>query len=103
VLGGSFGLPHARTHAVMLPHVVAFNAPAAPAAMGRLASAINSDDAAAGLRTLNQKIGITYTLSDLGLRERDLDRAAEEIAATPYPNPRPASLNDITALLRAAL
>ena len=36
ILGGSFGLPHARTHAALLPYVVAFNAPAAPTAMRRL-------------------------------------------------------------------
>ena len=30
VLGGTFDLPHARTHAVVLPHVLAFNAPVRP-------------------------------------------------------------------------
>ncbi|WP_460490701.1 maleylacetate reductase, partial [Corynebacterium nasicanis] len=32
ILGGTFGLPHAQTHAIILPHVLAFNAPHAPAA-----------------------------------------------------------------------
>ena len=32
VLGGMFNLPHAQTHAVVLPHVLAFNAPARRAA-----------------------------------------------------------------------
>ena len=49
VLGGTFKLPHARTHAVVLPHVVAFNAPAAPEAMQRLAPALGNNDVAAGL------------------------------------------------------
>jgi len=48
VLGGSFGLPHAETHAAILPYVVAFNAPSAPAAMARIAEALGAPDAAAG-------------------------------------------------------
>ncbi len=38
-LGGSFGLPHAETHAIVLPHATAYNASAAPAAMARRAGA----------------------------------------------------------------
>ncbi|MDN5749559.1 MAG: iron-containing alcohol dehydrogenase, partial [Pseudonocardia sp.] len=48
VLGG-LGLPHARTHAVVLPHVLAFNAPGAPDALVRIARALGVDDAVAGL------------------------------------------------------
>lgn len=103
VLGGTFGLPHARTHAVMLPHVVAFNAPAAPDAMARLGLAIGSADVAAGLAALNGTLGNRSTLSDLGLRVQDIDRAAAEVTATPYPNPRPASVAEVRQLLSNAL
>jgi maleylacetate reductase len=103
VLGGTFKLPHARTHAVMLPHVVAFNAPAAPAAMTRLGPAIGNPDVAAGLAALNDSLGIAATLSDLGFVEKDVDRAAAEVVATAYPNPRPATRDDVGAILRAAL
>jgi len=102
VLGGTFGLPHARTHAVVLPHVVAFNAPAAPGAMARLARAIGHTDAAAGLAALNQQLGISATLSTLGLRSDDVDRAAEDVTATPYPNPRPVTRADVRAILLSA-
>ena len=103
VLGGTFALSHALTHAVVLPHVVAFNSSSAPQAMTRLARALGSDDVAAGLVALNRSIGVTATLSALGLRERDLDRAADEVTVTPYPNPRPASRDDVRAILLAAL
>jgi maleylacetate reductase len=103
VLGGTFRLPHARTHAVVLPHVVAFNAAAAADAMARLGPAIGSADVVTGLVALNETLGITSTLSDLGLRAQDIDRAAEEVTATPYPNPRPVSVADVRQLLLNAL
>jgi maleylacetate reductase len=103
VLGGTFRLPHARTHAVMLAHVVAFNAPAAPEAMRRLAGAVGNDDVAAGLATLNRRIGISYALADLGFNKRDIDRAADAVTATPYPNPRPATGDDVRAILSKSL
>jgi maleylacetate reductase len=103
VLGGTFKLPHARTHAVVLPHVVAFNAPTAQRAMQRLATALGNADVAAALSALNRAIGISYTLSDLGFRKQDLDRAADEVTATPYPNPRPATRDDVRTILVAAM
>jgi hypothetical protein len=57
VLGGTFGLPHARTHAVVLPHVLAFNAPGAPEAVARVARALGTDDAVSGLRALADEHG----------------------------------------------
>jgi maleylacetate reductase len=39
-LGGTLDLPHAATHTVVLPHVVAYNAPAAPAAVAALSAAV---------------------------------------------------------------
>lgn len=103
VLGGTFGLPHAPTHAALLPHVVAFNAPAAPAAMRRIADALGVDDAAAGLFALSDTLGIAPTLRPLGLRDEDVDRAADLITSSSYANPRTASRDEIAALLRRAL
>ena len=51
VLGG-LGLPHAEVHAIVLPHVTAFNGPAAPEALDRVARALGAADAVAGLREL---------------------------------------------------
>ena len=103
VLGGTFGLPHAPTHAAMLPHVVAFNTPAAPQAMVRIAAAIGAGDAAVGLASLDQALGLTMSLTALGFRAADVDRAAALVTASPYTNPRPATTDDVRALLRLAL
>ena len=102
VLGGTFGLPHAETHAVLLPHVVAFNAPAAPGAMSRIAEALGARAAMTGLRDLNRTLGLTMTLADLGLRKDDIPRAARLVAAGSYPNPRPVTEAAVVELLTAA-
>src|SRR5690606_22263782 len=49
VLGGTFDLPHAETHAIMLPHTAAYNAPHAQEAMGRAARALGAGNVADGL------------------------------------------------------
>jgi len=103
VLGGTFKLPHARTHACVLPHVVAFNAPSAVHAMEQLGRAIGQLDVQAGLAALNQQLGLVATLGDLGLRREDIDKAAGEVTATPYPNPRRVTRDDVRAILLGAL
>jgi maleylacetate reductase len=103
VLGGSFGLPHAETHAAVLPHAVSFNTPAAPEAMARIAAAIGADDAAVGLAALNKKLGLTMSLQALGLRHEDLGVAADLIVANAYANPRPATAGEIRGLLERAM
>ena len=52
VLGGAFDLPHAETHTVILPHALAYNAPAAPEAAARIAAAMGVEDGARGLYDL---------------------------------------------------
>jgi maleylacetate reductase len=103
VLGGTFGLPHAATHAALLPHVVAFNAAAAPLAIARIAAALGVADAAAGLATLGRSLGLLASLGALGLRAEDIDKAAELITSSPYANPRPVLADDVRALLWQAL
>jgi maleylacetate reductase len=103
VLGGTFGLPHAPTHAAVLPHVVSFNTPAAPLAMARVADALGVANAAAGLFELNKTLGLTSSLARLGLREADIDRAAELVTSSSYGNPRPATQADVRELLHHAL
>jgi len=101
-LGGMFDLPHAETHAVILPHAAAYNAPAAQQAMRRAASALGAEDAAAGLFDLTTRLGAPTSLSSLGLKHGDLDRAANAAVHTPYPNPRPLELSAIRELLDKA-
>ncbi len=102
VLGGSFGLPHALTHAVVLPYVVAYNAPAATEALRVVADALGSPDAWTGLFALSRGLGLTSTLADLGFGAADLDRAAELTAQGAYPNPRTVTRAGVRAVLAAA-
>jgi len=99
VLGGSFDLPHAETHAVLLPHTIAYNAPAAPAAMARAARALGTDDVPARLFDLVRDGGAPVSLRALGLPGDALERAADLALQNPYWNPRPLERDGIRALL----
>jgi alcohol dehydrogenase class IV len=76
LLGGTYNLPHAETHAVVLPQVTRVNAPAVPRAKARLEDAILSDDLATGLYDLFANAGISTNLKDLGLTEDQVEEAA---------------------------
>jgi len=98
-LGGSFNLPHAETHTVVLPHAVAYNRAAAPEAMKLAAAALDAEDAARGLYALARALGAPLALKNIGMRESDLDRAAEIATQSPYYNPRPVEYGAIRKLL----
>jgi maleylacetate reductase len=102
VLGGSFGLPHAETHTVMLPHAVAFNTASAPDAMARVTRALASTEAAQGLFDLAGELGAPRSLREIGMPENGLDEAADIAVMPPYWNPRPIERTSIRALLQDA-
>jgi alcohol dehydrogenase class IV len=100
VLGGSFDLPHAETHAIMLPHATAYNASAAPEAMTRIARALGTSNAVRGLYDLARRLQLPSGLSDIGMPESGIERAADIAVQNPYANPRPidrASVRDLIA------
>jgi alcohol dehydrogenase class IV len=101
-LGGSFNLPHAETHTVVLPHAARYNAPAAPEAMSRIARALGATDAPQGLYDLAKAIGAPLALKDIGMPADGLDRAAELAVTNPYWNPRALERGAIRELLQAA-
>ena len=107
-LGGSFNLPHAEVHTVVLPQAIAFNATAAPKAMTRIERALGVTgkvSAAAGLFDLAANNGAPVALRDIGMKESDLDRAAHIAVSNPYWNPRPLGAeqrSDIRDLLHRA-
>jgi len=101
-LGGSFGLPHAETHTIILPHALAYNARAAPEAMSRIANALGAVDASLGTFNLAHASGAQLALRDIGMLEPSLDRAAKLASSNPYPNPRPIEQDAIRALLQDA-
>jgi maleylacetate reductase len=89
VIGGTYALGHADLHAALLPYVVAYNAPAAPDAMRRVATALGSTSAAGGLRDLGERLGAPTDLRSLGLPEEALDDVADRaVAAIGHRNPR---------------
>lgn len=102
VLGGSFDLPHAETHTVILPHAVAYNERAARAQLSPVAEVLGSSSAAAGLFALEQKLNAPMTLKQIGMPYEGLDKAADEAAANPYWNPRPIDRARIRQLLEDA-
>ncbi|UYP19859.1 maleylacetate reductase [Rhodococcus sp. Z13] len=102
VLGGSFDLPHAATHTVLLPHVMAFNEPSVPHVMKRIAEALGTDSAPAGVYDLVAAAGGPTTLEELGMAERDLDEAARLATEKAYPNPREVTQVGVRRLLGEA-
>lgn len=104
-LGGSFKLPHAETHTVVLPHALAFNLPHVPAAAARIARALGGvapHTVAGALYDLAQSVGAPVALRELGLRETDLDRACDLALTHQYPNPRPLEKAPLRELLQRA-
>ena len=101
VLGG-YGLPHAETHAVLLPHTTRFNLAANTEANGRLADALRTSDPAAALEDMLRGFGIPRRLRDLGLAEAKIPDAAAQIAVLRIVSPRAVSDEDARALLKAA-
>jgi maleylacetate reductase len=101
-LGGSFHLPHAETHTVVLPHAVAYNASAAPEAIERVTRALGVRSAAQGLYDFAKSLGAPVSLQELGMTRDQLDRAADLAVQNAYYNPRPVTRDGIRALLEQA-
>lgn len=101
-LGGAFGLPHADTHAIILPHAIAYNARSAGPQLAPICAVLGGDHPGRSLHSFATRLGAPTALRDLGLRQGDLDRAADLATQTPYPNPHPVTKPDILALLLAA-
>jgi len=112
VLGGKYNLPHAQTHATVLPYVLAFNGPAAPDAERRIAAAFGGAERAStagtpsaldGLTALSRELDAPHALADYGFAEESIAEAAEAILpSVPPSNPRPVTAADLRTLLRAA-
>ncbi len=101
-LGGSFDLPHSDTHAIMLPHSIAFNARAVPDLLAPVTEVFGGADAGTGLWQFAKQVGAPLALRDLGVTAENLDRAADLAVANPYWNPREVSREGVRALLQNA-
>jgi alcohol dehydrogenase class IV len=101
-LGGTFNLPHAEVHTVVLPHATAYNRDFAPEAMKIAADALGTKDAAQGIFDLIGTIGAPRALKEIGMPADGLERAAELATQNQYPNPRPIEIGPIRELLQNA-
>jgi len=101
-LGGSFNLPHAETHTVVLPHALAYNASAAPQAMERIRRALGGASAAQAVYDLARANGAPVALRDIGMKADDLDKACDIAMSNQYPNPRPLERDAVRQLLQDA-
>ncbi len=101
VLGGLFNLPHAETHALVLPYVVAFNRPAVPDAVERLAGALSADDPVGAVFDLAGAVGAPRSLAELGMPQDGIEPAVDLILADRYWNPRPLTRPEIERLVEA--
>ena len=103
VLGGAFDLPHAETHAIVLPHAAAYNSPAVPEAMEKVARALGrGGEAPAALYDLARSLDIPLALKDIGMPKAGVERAVTLAMKDAYWNPRPLQRDGIRALLERA-
>ena len=102
VLGG-YGLPHAETHAIILPYVARFNLAAAPDALARLADALGCDDPADALAAMVKGFPIPRRLGDVGFAATKVADASAQVAALGIKEPRPVSAEEARGILEAAL
>ncbi|WP_351233153.1 maleylacetate reductase [Streptomyces sp. NPDC002133] len=101
-LGGTLDLPHAPTHTVVLPHALAYNQRAAPAAVAALSRALGADNPAHALWALAGELGAPRSLAELGMAEADIARIVEQVVTSPYANPVPVTRDGVARLLQAA-
>ena len=101
-LGGSFDLPHADVHCLMIAYSAAYNREAAPDTMNRIARALDTEDAPSGLYDILQSVGRVKSLAELNMTEADLDKAADLAVQNPYYNPRPVTRGGVREMLQAA-
>lgn len=100
-LGGALDLPHAQTHAIMLPHTIGFVEESVPQALTGV-SALFGGSAGAGLHDFAVEIGAPLRLADLGVTADQLDLVADQAIASPYWSPRPLDRDSIRRILRDA-
>ncbi|MEV0110893.1 maleylacetate reductase [Nocardia sp. NPDC050799] len=103
IIGGAFGLPHSEVHAIVLPHVLAYNFVGAPRSRELMSRAIGVDDPASWIHSVSRQIGPATSLHELGMREEDVEAVVVEAVANPYSNPRPITPEAIRSIVTHAL
>ena len=114
-LGGLTDLPHGLLNAILLPHVMEFNASAAPGRLADVAAAMGlrtalmtqpeaADAAIQNVRAFAGKAGLPTTLREIGVTYAQLDQVARGALRDAYivTNPRPVAEADARAICQAA-
>jgi maleylacetate reductase len=102
VLGGLFDLPHGETNSVVLAHVVAYNAPAAPDAARVISEVFGDADPAHAIDAFARRIGAPTSLREIGMPEEGIETAVREALGRPGWNPRLLEETGLRQLVRAA-
>lgn len=116
-IGGHFKVPHGLSNALVLPHVLRFNAATAPEPYAELApiafpdlSGLSVQDAASGfadaLEALSARCGLPQGLQAVGITENDLPLLARDAMNQTrllVNNPREVTEEDALAIYRVAL
>ncbi|KRB75103.1 alcohol dehydrogenase [Nocardioides sp. Root190] len=100
-LGGTFDLPHAELHALLLAHVMRFNLPHTPGVAARLSRVVSGDPVVVVEDFARSHHGAT-TLRELGVPHDRMIAIADRVIASPYPNPRPIERGPLVDLLDSA-
>jgi maleylacetate reductase len=104
VLGGSLDLPHAQTHAIVLPYALAYNESHASAARAALQRAMGTDaEPSVAVWDMAQKLPIPHSLADLGVDQSQFPALIEQALSSPYANPAPVTADGLRHLLQQAL
>jgi alcohol dehydrogenase class IV len=114
-LGGLTDLPHGLLNAILLPHVMEFNAAVATGRLADVAGAMGlrtglmtppeaADAAIQAVRGFAGKAGLPSTLREIGVECSQLDRVARGALRDAYivTNPRPVGEADARAICQAA-
>ncbi|KWX25655.1 Maleylacetate reductase [Mycolicibacterium wolinskyi] len=102
ILGGTFNLPHADTHTIVLPYVLAFNLVAAPQARAALARATGTETPAATIKKIADSLGAPPSLQSIGMPAAGIAEVVRQAVDAPYSNPRPVTAEQLTALITDA-
>jgi maleylacetate reductase len=100
--GGVLDTPHAETHAILLPHSVAYNAAAAADGTEKIAQAMGVEDAAIGIHELAKVVGAPVSLRQIGVAHDDLDRIVALVMEAPPENPEAITSVRLRAMLENA-
>lgn len=101
-LGGMFDLPHAETHAIILPHATHYNALAAAEELLPITKTLGGDSPGRSIWQFSKSLNAPLALKSLGVSEDDLDKAADLAVTKPYWNPRAVTRTEVRSLLQDA-